>query len=59
MKILDEISLRKMLANRKKCRLCLGKGYVLVIVPHLDATKLRLVVPCGCVRQVVRIDEDG
>ena len=58
MKILDKISLQKMLAQRKNCNKCLGRGYEFVISPHLDATKFRVVRPCSCVWQIVRTEED-
>ena len=59
MKILDKISLRTMLAKRRACKKCLGTGRLLYILPGLDATKFRTVVPCSCIRQIVRVDEDA
>jgi len=58
MKVLDKISIRTMLSHRHKCSVCLGKGYVFAVIPRLDATKFRLVLPCPCVQQIVRIEED-
>jgi len=58
MKILDKITIKSMLSNRSKCKQCLGKGYVTMVVPRLDATKFRVAVPCSCVKQVVRIEDD-
>ena len=58
MKVLDKISLRKMLAQRENCPQCLGRGYSFVITPALDATKFRVIYPCSCVKQVVRIEEE-
>lgn len=59
MKILDKITLRTMLSKKKNCKTCLGRGYLLMIVPRLDATKYRVAVPCPqCVKQVVRIGDD-
>jgi len=56
-KVLDKVSLRKMLKGRVNCKLCLGKGYNLVIVPNLRADKFRVARPCKCVCQTVRIEE--
>lgn len=58
MKVLTKVTTRDMLSRRRNCKVCLGKGYVLYIRPDLDATKFREVVPCQCVRQVVRVEED-
>lgn len=59
MKILDKITLRKMLAHRENCRYCGGKGYILHLDVLLDAKKFRVVYPCHvCIKQVVRIEED-
>lgn len=56
MKVLDTIYL----SPKDNCKTCLGKGFVLVIRPDLDATKFREAVSCPkCVRQVVRIEEDA
>ncbi len=58
MELIDKPSLRKMMSSRKNCRLCLGKGYVMLITPNLDAKLFRMIVPCSCVRQLVRIKDD-
>ena len=58
MKVLDKITLEAMLSKRKNCPICLGKAYILIIRPDLDATRFRVAIPCPCVKQVVRVEED-
>ena len=57
MKVLDKITLKAMLSKRKNCSKCLGKGYNLIILPHLDAAKYRGARPCDCVWQIVKVEE--
>ena len=56
MKILDEIELKP----KEDCRLCLGRGYVLILRPELlDSSKYRVAIACPrCMRQVVKIEEE-
>lgn len=58
MKFLDKVTLKSMLSHRKGCPKCFGKGYVLVYHPALLGSKYRVAVPCSCVRQVVRVEDD-
>jgi len=56
MKVLDEINI----TPNKNCYICKGGGYVLYLNQDYDAKKFREARPCPrCMKQVVRIDEDG
>ena len=58
MKVLDKVTLRAMLKARRNCTACLGRGYLLRVRPDLLASKFREAIPCFCLKQLVRVEED-